>query len=105
MNAVSVVDLPTISVGLTEALDDGCEQLVDLDEATSTYRKIVLRGNRIVGAVFVNDIDRAGIITGLIRQQLDVSAIKDMLLTEEFGLISLPIEYRKHVVSGQGIEV
>ncbi len=105
MNAVTVVDLPTISVGVTEPPDEGCEQLVDLDEASFTYRKVVLRGNRIVGAVFVNDIDRAGIITGLIRRRLDVSDIKHMLLTEEFGLISLPAEYRKHIVSGQGIEV
>lgn len=105
MNAVTVVDLPTISVGVTQALDDSYEELVDLDEAELRYRKIVLRGDRIVGAVFVGEIDRAGIITGLIRERIDVSGIREMLLTEDFGLISLPIEYRKHVVSGQGIEV
>ena len=71
----------------------------------ASVRKIVLRGDRIVGAVFVSAIDRAGIITGLIREQIDVSGIRELLLTEEFGLISLPVEYRKHVVSGQGIEV
>lgn len=105
MNSVTVVDLPTISVGVTQALDDGYDELVDLDEAAGVYRKIVLRGDRIVGAVFVSAIDRAGIITGLIREQIDVSGIRELLLTEEFGLISLPVEYRKHVVSGQGIEV
>lgn len=105
MNSVTVVDLPTISVGITQSLDDGYEELVDLDEDAAVYRKVVLRGNHIVGAVFVGDIDRAGIITGLIRQRIDVSGIRDLLLTEDFGLISLPVEYRKHVVSGQGIEV
>jgi NAD(P)H-nitrite reductase large subunit len=55
-----------------------------------------------VGAVFVGDIDRAGIITGLIREQIDVSEIRDLLLTDDFGLISLPAEYRQRVLSGTG---
>ncbi len=102
MNSVTVVDRPTISVGVTEASGDGHEELIDLDEAAYRYRKIVLHGDRIVGAVFVGDIERAGIITGLIRERLDVSAIRDLLLTDEFGLISLPADYRSHVISGTG---
>ncbi len=102
MNSVTVVDLPTISVGVTDALGDEYEVLSDLDEDTYTYRKIVLEDNRIVGAVFVGDIDRAGIITGLIREQIDVSGFRDMLLTDEFGLISLPADYRQQVLSGTG---
>ncbi len=104
MNAVEVLGVPTISVGRTEA-DDHCEVLSELDEEAPVYRKIVLRDNRVVGAVFFGEIEGAGIITGLIREGLDVSEFKDLLLTDEFGLISLPREYRKHVVSGQGILV
>ena len=59
----------------------------------------------IVGAIFIGQIDRAGIITGLIQEGISVTGFKNLLLTEEFGLISLPTEYRKHVVSGMGIEV
>ena len=65
----------------------------------------MLKGDRVVGAIFVGQIDRAGIVTGLIRERINVSPFKDLLLTDEFGLISLPAEYRKHVVSGMGIEV
>ena len=104
MNAVEVLGVPTISVGRTEA-DDDCEVLSELDEEAPVYRKIVVRDNRVVGAVFFGEIEGAGIITGLIREGLDVSEFKDLLLTDEFGLISLPREYRKHVVSGQGILV
>ncbi len=100
MNAVNVVDLPTISVGVTEALDGEYEELMQLDEDAYTYRKIVLHGDRIVGAVFVGEIERAGIVTGLIREQVDVSAFRDLLLTDEFGLISLPRDYREQVLSG-----
>ena len=56
------------------------------------HDKLVIRGG-------------AGIFTGLIKDKVDVSALKDLLLGEEFGVLSLPAEYRKHVVSGQGIEV
>ena len=58
-----------------------------------------------MGAIFIGAIDRAGIITGLIREKVNVGGFKDLLLTDEFGLLSLPAEYRKHVVSGTGIEV
>ncbi len=105
MNAVEVLGLPTVSVGLTSPGDDQCEILSELNEEEEQYRKIVLRDDRVVGAIFIGDIDRAGIITGLVRERIDVSEFKDLLLTKEFGLLSLPREYRKHIVSGRGIVV
>ncbi len=105
MNSVDVFGLPTISVGITSPEGDEHEVLSARDDAEPSYRKIVLRDNRIVGAIFIGRIDRAGIVTGLIREGVDIAGFKDLLLTDEFGLISLPTEYRKHVVSGMGIEV
>ncbi|MBN1246013.1 MAG: NAD(P)/FAD-dependent oxidoreductase [Anaerolineae bacterium] len=107
MNAISVCEVPTISVGLIDPPEDGdrYEIMDDYDRATLTYKKLVLRGHRLVGAMFINDIDRAGIYTGLIRDQADISQFKDHLLSGSFGLISLPKEYRKHLVVGSGIEV
>jgi len=105
MNSVEVLGLPTISVGVTDPDGEGCEVLSDLDEEGPVYKKVVLKGGRVVGAIFVGDVDRAGIITGLIRERVDVSEFRDVLLTDDFGLISLPREYRKHVVSGKGIVV
>ncbi|MFO7957025.1 MAG: FAD-dependent oxidoreductase [Candidatus Brocadiia bacterium] len=105
MNSVEVLGLPTISVGITSPEGEGYDILSELDEDAMRYRKVVLKDDRVVGAIFIGDIGRAGIMTGLIREQIDVSGFKDLLLTEEFGLISLPREYRKHVVSGMGIVV
>jgi NAD(P)H-nitrite reductase large subunit len=107
MNAISVCDVPTISVGIIEPPDDGdrYEILDDYDREKLTYKKLVLRGHRLVGALFINEIDRAGIYTGLIRDQVDISQFKDHLLSGSFGLISLPKDYRKHLVVGSGIEV
>ncbi|MFC2075788.1 NAD(P)/FAD-dependent oxidoreductase [candidate division KSB1 bacterium] len=105
MNSIEVMTLPTVSVGITEPEGDGYDVLTRFRENPPAYKKIVLRDNRIVGAVFVGDIDRSGIITGLIKQGVDTSDFKQHLLTDEFGLLSLPSEYRKHVVSGEGVEV
>lgn len=105
MNSVSVCGLPTISVGIINPDDDESEEIVRLDREQKTYKKIILRDDRVIGAVFVNDVDRSGIITGLIKSEVDISGIRDVLLTDGFGLLMLPREYRKYVVSGVGIEV
>jgi NAD(P)H-nitrite reductase large subunit len=106
MNAIEICDLPTISVGITHVTDgEGYEILARHDAEAGTYRKVVLKDNRLVGVILVGDIDRAGIVTGLIERREDVSAIKHLLLENEFGLLLLDPEYRKHMVSGPGIEV
>lgn len=104
MNAVDIVGLPTISAGRTIA-EDGDEVLSELDEQQNIYRKILISKNRLVGVILIGNIDRAGIFTGLIRTRLDVSSFKHLLLTDEFGMLSLPADYRAHMVSGAGIEV
>jgi NAD(P)H-nitrite reductase large subunit len=107
MNSIEVCGVPTISVGLTDPPkdEDGYEILDKYDREALIYKKLVLFHNRLVGAIFVGDIDRAGIYTGLIRDQVDVRPFKELLLSGGFGLISLPTGYRKHLVVGEGIEV
>ncbi len=107
MNSVEVCGVPTISVGLTDPQEDRdrYEIMEKYDREDSTYKKLVLRGNRLVGAICIGNIDRAGIYTGLIRDRADVSPFKEHLLSGNFGLISLPREYRKHMVVGEGIVV
>ena len=103
MNSIDMCGIPTISVGMIQASGNGFKILQQLDRKKESYRKIILRDGVIVGAIFVGEIDRAGIYTGLIRERIDVSGFKDILLREDFGLISLPKEYRKHLVRGEGI--
>jgi NAD(P)H-nitrite reductase large subunit len=105
MNSVELCGLPTISAGLTDPHQEGYEILQDYRPGERRYRKIVLLDNRIVGAIFVGDIDRAGIIIGLIKAGIDVKQFKDHLISEDFGLLWFPQDYRKHIVEGPGIEV
>lgn len=105
MNSVELCNIPTISVGLTDPKEDGYEILKTYDKKNLRYKKIVLKDNVIVGAIFVGNINDAGIYTGLIRDKVNVSTFKEHLIKEDFGLLNLPKEYRKHLVTGAGLEV
>lgn len=106
MNAVEICGLPTISAGRTTfGEDEDVEQISSLDEEAMVYKKIVVKDNRVIGSIFVGDIDRAGIVTGLIKSGVKVAAIKDRLLDEDFGLITLPPQYRDQVKAGKGVIV
>ena len=101
MNSVELCNIPTISVGESCPEGEGYQVLEYFAQEKSIYKKIVLRNERIVGTIFVGDIERAGIYTGLIRDKVDTSSFREHLLKEDFGLISLPKEYRKHLVVGE----
>lgn len=94
MNSIELFGLPIISVGLVNPKEnEGCEALAKF-YGGKKYRKVVLRNGRVVGAVFVELIDRVGIVTKLIKDQIGVSGFKDELLKEDFGYISFPKELR-----------
>lgn len=89
MNALSYFGTPVISAGVVAVLEgQGLESISGLNGIS--YRKVVLKNNRIVGMVFVNDVDRAGIIFGLMKDSVDVSTFKDRLVAGDFSLVSLP---------------
>lgn len=104
-NSVELCGIPTISVGETCPTGEGFEILEYNSEEKNIYKKIVLKNNRIVGFIFVGDIEKAGIYTNLIKDKIDITGFKQHLLKEDFGLINLPKEYRKHLVTGMGIEI
>ena len=72
-----------------------------LDRARNYYKKIVLRADRVVGAILLNAVERAGVYGMLIREGIDVKEFKDQLLSDAFGLLVLPKEFRKHLVAGE----
>ncbi|NLT74063.1 MAG: NAD(P)/FAD-dependent oxidoreductase [Chloroflexi bacterium] len=105
MNTVEVMGVPAMSIGNGNAPEEGHDVLVRLDESANVYRRLVLREGRLVGAILVGEIDRAGIYTGLIRNRIDVGQQRQRLLDGHMSLLSTPEQYRKHVVRGAGIEV
>ncbi|MEW6143279.1 MAG: FAD-dependent oxidoreductase [Chloroflexota bacterium] len=93
MNSLSYFGVPVISAGLVAVPEGrGCEVMSKLNGVR--YRKLILKDNRIVGIVFVNDIERAGIVFGLMKDAVDVSTFKDALVADDFSLVSLPAPLR-----------
>lgn len=102
MSALKYFGIPIISVGIVNPKeDDAYEVLVKHDSAKNVYKKLVLKNNVIVGMLFVNDIERAGILFHLMKTHVNVRQFKQELLMETFGLAVLPSSLRKKMGLGK----
>ncbi len=96
MNSIAFYGIPTMSVGIINPpAGAGYDVLIHLKEEAKTYRKLVLKDGVLVGYVLVGPVERAGILTGLIREKRFVEPFKDVLLDEDLSLLDLPREIRK----------
>jgi NAD(P)H-nitrite reductase large subunit len=95
MNSLEVCGLPTITVGIFDPREDKYQTITKSNLKEKIYKKIVLDDDHIVGGVFVGDIDRAGIITGLIKDRINVKTFRQHLLSDEFGYAVFPEKVRK----------
>ena len=96
LNSLKFLEKPVLNAGIVEPLDDSYEVIVnDRFEKKGYYRKAIIKDNRLVGFVAIGEIDRVGILTNLIRQRIDVSNIKERLVSLDFGLVDLPSEWRR----------
>ena len=98
MSSLKYFDLPVIAVGTVNSEDIGdYELLLDSQPEKMVYKKIQLKDNAIVGFIFLGDIEKAGIFFRLLKNHVDVSEIKDSLLSEDFGIVTLPEQLRQEM--------
>ena len=91
MNSLNYFGLDIASAGMVIPPEgDGCEVLSRRDSAG--YRKVVLRDDRLVGMIFVGNIEKSGMVFGLMRDQVNVKGFRQVLLADDFGLALLPRE-------------
>ena len=96
MNSIEFPGVPTISIGIIEPRGEGYESIIKNDAANGNYKRIIIKNERLVGAILVgDDVDRAGILTGLIKEQTLVTAFKDKLLDRNFGFVHTSREHRR----------
>ena len=96
MNSIEFPGVPTISIGIIEPRGEGYESIIKNDAANGNYKRIIIKNERLVGAILVgDDVDRAGILTGLIKEQTPVTAFKDKLLDRNFGFVHTSREHRR----------
>jgi nitrite reductase (NADH) large subunit len=86
---LKVVGLDLTSIGVISAEEEGLEEVRRADHAKGIYEKLVLQDGRIVGAIVLGTRERVPAITGLIREEADVSIHRDRLLDDEFDLSTM----------------
>ncbi|HBW38179.1 NAD(P)/FAD-dependent oxidoreductase [Desulfosporosinus sp. BICA1-9] len=94
MNAIGFFDLPMLTAGIIKPNAPDFQEYIQQDQAKQSYKKIVLRAGKLVGYIALNSVDRAGILTGLMDQEVDVTPFREHLLQEDFGYIHFPKELR-----------
>lgn len=101
MNAIEFFGLAAISFGLIRPKAEECTELLQISPGQNIYRKIVLKNNKIVGGIFVNDIEKCGIILELALEKVDVRDIKELLVDKyfDFGKVIPLIKRQKEKFS------
>lgn len=94
MNSLTLFGLSAMSVGRLGA-EAGETEVAYAEPSRPAYRKVVLSGERLVGAVAVGEVDRFGILTGLILEQHPCGFLRDIIPRQSPGLLHLPHKQRE----------
>ena len=91
MNSLNYFGLDIASAGIASPLESGLYECIT-KQKDGIYQRVILKDDQLVGMVCVGDIEKAGILFSLMRDRVKVSSFKKMLLSDNFGLVSLPKE-------------
>lgn len=91
VNSLNYFGLDIASAGMVVSPDDSAYEVISKQE-NGIYRKVLLHDGLVMGMIFVREIEKSGLIFGLMRERIDVSSFKQSLLAEDFGLVCLPRE-------------
>lgn len=89
VNSLSYFGLDIASAGIVLPPVDGSYQCLS-EGADGSYRKLVVRDGALVGMICVGEIERSGILYGLMRDGTNVDGFEERLLAADFSLASLP---------------
>lgn len=96
MNAIGFFGLPMVTAGSYDGK-------AYLEAGSDFYKKLVFKDNRLVGYILINDVDRAGIYTALIREKVDLTGVDIDLLKKHPQLMMFGRGDRKRILAGGGI--
>jgi len=99
MNSIAFYGISTISAGVTNPANGGYQVLDQIEAERNRYRKLVFKRGRLVGYVLVGEVARAGLLTGLIREGVDVASFKEKLLSGRLSYLDLPEGLRRERLS------
>ncbi|MFA5364899.1 MAG: FAD-dependent oxidoreductase [Candidatus Bathyarchaeia archaeon] len=98
MSSLKYFELPVITVGTVNPENySEYEVLIAQKPEKSVYKKVMLKDGVIVGFIFLGELDKAGILFHLLKNHVDVSKIKEKLLSDDFGIVTLPEQLREQM--------
>jgi len=83
-STMNFLGIPTMSIGLPEAPDDSFITITEAD-GKGNYKKIIHKDGQIKGAILQGDLSYAGILTQLIRENIDVTKVKKPLFKVDYS--------------------
>ena len=85
-NVMRVFDLDVLTVGDANPVDEnGYETVAAGGPAEGTYRRLVIREQRLVGAVMIGRIEQGGVLRALIENRVPLRLPPEMLLRPGFN--------------------
>ncbi len=94
MNSIGYKDLPMMSAGIVEDPGLPIEHIKQAD--TRSYRRFNFQGERLVGMLFVGDVEDKGVLAHLLKHQELVPHLKEKIQNEDFSFLDYPQEYQTH---------
>lgn len=82
-NTMNFVGIATMSIGMVEPQDDTYNVEVDIDG--NNYKKIIHKDGKIYGSIIQGDLSYAGVLTQLIKENIDVSKVKKSLFDIDYS--------------------
>jgi len=89
INSLNYFGIDIASAGMPAAPDNNGYETISKQEG-NIYQKVILKDDLIMGMIFVGNIEKSGIIFGLMRDRVDVESFKQSLLADDFGLAFFP---------------
>lgn len=87
-NTLKIAGVDVFSAGVTECSDESCREYVHEDGGAGIYRKVVVRGGVIEGAMVVGSRTGVRQLNGLVQSRADVSRWGDAIAREDFDFAS-----------------
>lgn len=78
---LKVVGIDLTSIGEVNPEGEGYEEVAKKDIAKGIYKKVIIKDNKVVGAIILGDKRNVMELTRLIEEKIDVSKNKEALLT------------------------
>lgn len=83
-STMNFLGIPTMSLGLAQP-EYTENYTIEIEDDGTNYKKIVHKDGKIYGAILQGDLSYSGILTQLIRENIDVSKVKKPLFKIDYS--------------------